>query len=302
VMGGCNEGDAGVGGHAPAGGDVDALVIDGNGNGAAAGAEQKGADEGVAGLFEPGGVAGVEQDAGGDVESLLGTGDDHDLGGIAADGAGGAEVGADSFAKGLEAEGVEVVGGVDAQGSAMAGEEFGPEVEGKVVERGLMNAEGSPAMTPGIGVVGGELHGAAGGAAGAGRFFCGAADGGGRMREGGGDKGAGADAAFEVALGEELRIGIEDGKAGDGEFGGEGAAGGNLLAGGEIAAKDGVAEACVDLAMEGGGGLTIDRDDGDDACGNVEHWGMVVVMNNVWQVVMSGYHFGSKSGHGVRAG
>ena len=91
---GRDEGDAGIGSHGmPAA--VEAVFIHGDGHGAAAGAEQQGADEGIAGVFEPGGISGVEENAGGDVKCLLGAGDDHDLGGIATDGAGGAQVGAD---------------------------------------------------------------------------------------------------------------------------------------------------------------------------------------------------------------
>src|ERR1700728_122150 len=151
MMRGRDEGHTRIGSHTHAGGDVEAIFIDGDGDGAAAGAEQQGANERIAGFFEPRGVAGVEENAGGDVECLLRAGDDHDLEGIAANGASGAQVGADGFAKGLEAERMEVAGGVDAQRAAMAGEQLRPNIEGEVVERRLMNAEGPPALAPRIG-------------------------------------------------------------------------------------------------------------------------------------------------------
>jgi hypothetical protein len=94
---------------------------------------------------------------------------------------------------------------------------------------------------------------------------------GGLMGQGCGDEGAGSDTAFKKALGEELRVGVEDGEAGDFELGGESAAGGHLLSGGEVAAENSLAKAGVDLAMEGRGGLAVDGDDGDDSGGNVDH-------------------------------
>ena len=81
----------------------------------------------------------------------------------------------------------------------------------------------------------------------------------------GGDKGAGTDTGFEVALGEQLRVGIEDGETGDFEFGGEGAAGGHLLARGQIAAQDRVTEAGIDLTVQGHVGSAIDGDNRKDS-------------------------------------
>ena len=89
--------------------------------------------------------------------------------------------------------------------------------------------------------------------------------------QGGRNKGAGADATLEEALGEELGVGVEDGEAGDFQLGGEGAAGGDLLSGGEVAAEDGFAKTGVDLSMERRGGLAVDGDDGDDSGGDVDH-------------------------------
>ena len=268
----------------------------GTGTASAAGAEDR-AHQRIAGLFDPGLVAGVEENAGDDVEGLLGTGNDHDLSGIAADGAGGAEIGADGFAKGLQAERMQIVGGVDVERAAVAGEEFRPEVEGELIEGGLMDAEGAPSMTPRIGFIGGKEERAARGATGGRVVGRGRAGLGGGMRERGGDEGAGADAAFEVALGEELCVGVEDGEAGDFELGSESAAGGDLLACGEVAAVDRVAKTSVDLAMEGHRGLAVDGDDGYDSCRDVEHLeGIVVVMPDWLQVVMVADHFWGESG------
>jgi hypothetical protein len=188
---------------------------------------------------------------------------------------------------------------VDAEGAAVAGEKFGPEVEGEVVEGGLMDAEGAPAVAPGERVVRREQRGAARGAAGRGRVVGRAFGAGSAVGQRRGYEGSSADAALEVAFGEELGIGVEDGEAGDGEFGCESAAGGDLLAGSEIAAENGVAEARVNLAVEGGVGFAIDGDDRDDAGGNVEHAGIVVAMRKLLQVVMGRDHFRWKSGYGV---
>ena len=89
--------------------------------------------------------------------------------------------------------------------------------------------------------------------------------------QGGRNKGAGADATLEEALGEELGVGVEDGEAGDFQHCGQSAAGGDLLAGSEVAAEDGFAKTGVDLAMERRGGLAVNGDDGDDSGGNVDH-------------------------------
>ncbi len=64
------------------------------------------------------------------------------------------------------------------------------------------------------------------------------------------DVGAGADAALEVALGEELVEGAGDGVARDGKVGGEGAGGGEAVSGGEAAGEDRGAELIVELALE----------------------------------------------------
>jgi hypothetical protein len=62
---------------------------------------RQGADEArIAGLLDPDRVARVEQHPGGEVERLLGTGDDEDLLRLAAHGAGGAEIGGQRLAQG----------------------------------------------------------------------------------------------------------------------------------------------------------------------------------------------------------
>jgi hypothetical protein len=114
------------------------------------------------------------------------------------------------------------------------------------------------------------------------------------------DEGAGSDATFKVALGEELGVGVEDGEAGDFQFRGEGATGGDLLTGGEVATENCVAESGVDLTVEGCGGLAVDGDDGDDSGRNVNHLRILVVMHNCWQVVMGSYHLWRESGYGER--
>ena len=297
-----DERDAGVWGEADASVDVEAFVIDRNRDGADSGAEQKRADQRIAGLFDPGFVAGIEQDASGDVEGLLRAGDDHDLAGIAADGAGGAQVGAHRVAEDFKAKGMEVVGGVDAQGTAVAGNKLRPDVEGELVEGRLMDAESSPAVTPGKAIVGRVEHGSLGGLEGDVGGWGGVAGVPRTVRQRSGDVGSGANAALKIALGEELGVGVEDGEAGDFKLGGERAAGGNLLARGEIAAQDGVAKPGIDLAMERRGRIAVEGNDGKEACRNVGHLqGIVVVMLDTWQVAMEGHHFLMGSGRSARA-
>jgi len=59
---------------------------------------------------------------------------------------------------------------MNAEHAAVAGEESGPEVKGELIERGLMDAERSPAAPEAVLLVGGEEEGAAGGAARLGRI------------------------------------------------------------------------------------------------------------------------------------
>ena len=75
-----------------AGGDVDTRIVDGDGDQGGAGAEQGTTGAEIARFFKPHLVAGVDEQAGDEVDGLLRTGDDEYLVGMAADGAGGAEI------------------------------------------------------------------------------------------------------------------------------------------------------------------------------------------------------------------
>jgi hypothetical protein len=191
--------------------------------------------------------------------------------GVAANGARGAQIRADGLSKRHESERTADIRRGNLQSAAVAREQLRPQIEGELIESGLVDAKSAPAKAPGIGIVrrkeSGAMRGVAGGRGLVDALLRLAGSAGQRGR----DEGAGADTTFKKALGEELRVGVEDREAGDFQLGGESAAGGNLLAGGEVAAENGLAKTGVDLAMEGRGGLAVDGDDGDDSGGNVDH-------------------------------
>ncbi len=94
VRGG-DEDEAGLGGEGDAGGHVQPVGVAGHRHGHDAGGDEGAAAGDVAGVFHPGGLAGVEHEVGGDAQRLLGAGGDHDLGGIGDEAARGGEMGGD---------------------------------------------------------------------------------------------------------------------------------------------------------------------------------------------------------------
>ncbi len=80
-----------------------------------------------------------------------------------------------------------------------------------------------------------------------------------------GDEGSRADTGLEIAFRQQLRVGVEDREAGNFQLRSERAAGGNLLAGGEVAAQDGIAKACVDLAVQGHVSRAVNGDNRKDS-------------------------------------
>ena len=111
------------------------------------------------------------------------------------------------------------------------------------------------------------------------------------LGEGRGDKGAGADAGFEVALSNQLGIGIEDGKARDAKHGGKFSTGKNLRAGSKVAAENGGAVAVIDLFVQRTGVGTVNGEDGECFVHRVFHNSILVVMANRVQVAMATCHF-----------
>ena len=75
-----------------------------------------------------------------------------------------------------------------------------------------------------------------------------------------GDERARTDSGFEITFGEQLCIGVEDGKTGDAQLGCELAAGENLFARPQVAAQDGRAIAVIDLLVERRGVVAVDSE------------------------------------------
>lgn len=86
------------------------------------------------------------------------------------------------------------------------------------------------------------------------------------------DEGPRADAALEKTLRIKLRIGVENRETGDSQGCCEGAAGRNLLPWSQPAAKNRVAKAGVDLAMERCSQIPTDGDERDDSGDEVGHY------------------------------
>lgn len=129
-----DKGGAGIGGQAHAGGDVDAVVGDGHPNHApiAKQAIENGGNAGVGRIFDPGAVAGVQQDLRGQIQSLLGAGGDEDLLRRAVYRAGTAHIVADGFAQRQRAQRIAV-----ARRRAAAGAHAVAEPPPDIVGRGI---------------------------------------------------------------------------------------------------------------------------------------------------------------------
>ncbi len=98
--------------------------------------------------------------------------------------------------------------------------------------------------------------------------------------QGAGDECAGSDAALEIALGEELRVGVEDREAGDAQFCSEFTAGGDALTGAEVAAQDRRAVAVVNLLVQRVCRPAVDGDYRQNSCGCAAHNDIIVVSTN----------------------
>jgi hypothetical protein len=218
----------------------------------------------VAGVLHPGGVAGVEEDAGGEVEGLLRAGGDDDLFPGAADAAGGAEILGDGAAERGEAGGVGIAHAFGAGAANGAGGEAGPELSGKNVERGDAGLEGLERLARSRRRDGGGgQHPPAPGETGGGSRFGAARDGGDAeevVGDRGGDERAGAHAAFEVALGEQLVESGGDGVAGDGEVGGKSPGGGEAAGRRDPAGENSGAELVIELALKGEARAAVEMD------------------------------------------
>ena len=173
------------------------------------GRDQGAARARVAGVLDPGGVAGIEEHPRRQIDGLLSAGHDDDLRRLAAHGARLAEVGGDRLAKRRVARGITVVEELPWDSPPAPGDEPGPEVEGKGVEARQARPErlGRDRRDGNAAAHAQELRAAAGQPRAPARPL-------GpldlrarpeeRLRQRAGDGGPGADAALEVALGQEL--------------------------------------------------------------------------------------------------
>jgi len=85
------------------------------------------------------------------------------------------------------------------------------------------------------------------------------------LRQGTGNKRAGADAAFKVTFRKQLCIAIQHGETGDAQLDCELPAGGNLVAWAQIATQDCRAVSLVNLLMQRTGGGAVHSEDGQGA-------------------------------------
>src|SRR5580698_4907090 len=129
---------------------VHTFFVDWNRNEAAACGHEDAALQAIARLFDPDRIAGIEKHAGGNIERLLRTGDDHDLADVALHATSGAEIVGDSFAKAICAERVDVMNGAGARIAAMTSDQARPCLKGELIEGRLVDAKGSPTEYSGV--------------------------------------------------------------------------------------------------------------------------------------------------------
>ena len=95
-----------------------------------------------------------------------------------------------------------------------------------------------------------------------------------------------ADAAVEVALGDELLVRVENRKARDPELGREGPRRGNSLAGPQPPAQDRLAKPVVELPVQRRRGPSIDGHDGNEPRWDLRHAEIVMAMQNRAQMAI----------------
>ena len=150
LVGGSNESGTSIAAKLDASGNVETFGVDGNGDDIAASGKQNVTGKPVAGLFEPDGIAGIEEDTSGEIESLLRATDDHDLLRVAANAARGAEINGDDFAEVLETERLAVFKTAGERIAAVACYEVRPDFERERVKSGLADREWAVTAGPRI--------------------------------------------------------------------------------------------------------------------------------------------------------
>ena len=217
-----------------------------------AGSEQRASAGDVAGVLHPGRVAGVQQQVGGGAQRLLGAAGDDDAARIGDQAAGRGQMGGDLLAQDMQALGRRIAGEFSGQGLQHARCAARPGFDREQVRRG--QAAGEQQAQRGVtGRRGGGDLGQAG--------ATGGQDGGGQGRGGGqcrdlvrqigGDIGAAAGAAANVAFGGQAFISQHDGLAGNSKLLRQGTAGRQAPTRGQGAFQDAVAQMVEDGALAG---------------------------------------------------
>src|SRR5882724_117623 len=101
LMRGCNQNCSGLAAALDSGGDIQTFAINRNGNNMTTIQIEDVARKTISRIFHPDAASAVQQDAGGNLQRLLRTADDHDLIGFALYSSGRPNVGSNRFAKAL---------------------------------------------------------------------------------------------------------------------------------------------------------------------------------------------------------
>ena len=199
--------------------------------------------EAIAGVLNPDTISRVEQDSSGNLERLLGTVDDQNLFWFAADGSGDFQIVGNRSAETLIARQSTIVSGVGIHGTASTRDQAGPDLMRELIERDLPDAECSPVNDPREGSPSEEELKSASLPVWARAWWEWSCAGGTArcelLRKRRRDNSACADAAFQIALGEELRVRVQNREARNTNLGSQHPGGGDPLSRPETAFENG---------------------------------------------------------------
>lgn len=271
-MGRGDERQSRVGLPGDSGGDVQAVIVDRDRHDVGSRGHERGPGPEVAGVLQPRRIAWIEQYPRAELQGLLRAGHDDDLVGGAADATSRPEVSGDRFAERCVSGRVVIAHQFASGLSHAGGDQPGPEVGWKGLERGQADLEcgqvgrhadyrgqgnargGGDPVAPGGQPTGDRLPVLAGYTRGPGRHQL--------VGEYPGNEGPRASAPFEITLGEKLLKRGENGVAGDAGLGGERATGWQPGSGRELAAEDSRPDLFVEPPVRWQGG----RQPGACAC------------------------------------
>ena len=233
-------------------GEIEPFLIDGDMNQAPAARRDGGADTGKARPLDPDRLAGIQQQAAGEIDRLADAADDKDILRRTIDAARLAQILGDRLAKRWIAAGIAAIHHLGTRMPPGAGEEPRPERKRKVaVVRQARHETGPPFagwVTRPV-IRGIEQDGAAHGDLGC--LLCGCLQcltrGGAKIGKVVGDEGAGAAARHQITFAEELIEGGEDGVARDAVLFGQSAAGRNAVSGTQPSGENTLAQIGIDL-------------------------------------------------------